>query len=200
MTEDCSESCKCTSTGTVCQTKSCAENYVCTVYNLKRDCHRGGTFSIPLEHICMHTLSRENRSVISVKNTLILTLTLTFWGFFFLPAESPCLRYPCLNGGTCEESGNSYICRCADGFTGSNCEVEKDDGGAGGGGGGGLGKTDKSTCIFFLILFVFFPEMTFSILFCLTETKWIILIVVLVVVAVVAIVITVVCVCKRRAK
>ncbi|TNM93378.1 hypothetical protein fugu_001554 [Takifugu bimaculatus] len=40
VTEDCSESCECTTTGLVCQPKTCQENYVCTVYNLKRDCYK----------------------------------------------------------------------------------------------------------------------------------------------------------------
>eukprot|EP00066_Takifugu_rubripes_P015564 XP_011604830.1 PREDICTED: zonadhesin [Takifugu rubripes] len=40
VTEDCSESCECTNTGLVCQPKTCQENYVCTVYNLKRDCYK----------------------------------------------------------------------------------------------------------------------------------------------------------------
>ncbi|CAF91217.1 unnamed protein product, partial [Tetraodon nigroviridis] len=45
VTEDCSESCECTTTGIVCQPKTCQENYVCTVYNLKRDFYKGETFT-----------------------------------------------------------------------------------------------------------------------------------------------------------
>uniref|UniRef100_A0A3B4Y0C6 EGF-like domain-containing protein n=1 Tax=Seriola lalandi dorsalis TaxID=1841481 RepID=A0A3B4Y0C6_SERLL len=44
-----------------------------------------------------------------------------------LPAlsSSPCLSYPCQNGGTCKEASNStYTCQCAEGFEGANCEVE----------------------------------------------------------------------------
>ena len=44
-----------------------------------------------------------------------------------LPA---CTRNPCLNGATCMDSGSdtdSYVCLCADGFTGTNCE-ETDQG------------------------------------------------------------------------
>ncbi|XP_067380543.1 zonadhesin, like isoform X2 [Channa argus] len=79
VTEDCSQSCQCTSTGTVCQPKTCQDGYICTIYDFKRDCYRA----------------------------------------------SPCLSYPCLNGGTCKEaSGDAYTCQCADGFEGPNCEVE----------------------------------------------------------------------------
>ncbi|XP_029931628.1 zonadhesin, like [Myripristis murdjan] len=80
VTEDCSESCECTTTGAVCQPKTCQSGFVCTVYNFKRDCYRA----------------------------------------------SPCLSMPCMNGGTCEEGSNgTYVCRCAEGFEGSNCEAEK---------------------------------------------------------------------------
>ncbi|XP_047450650.1 IgGFc-binding protein-like isoform X2 [Mugil cephalus] len=40
VTEDCSQSCECTSTGTVCQPKTCQDGDVCTVYESKRDCYR----------------------------------------------------------------------------------------------------------------------------------------------------------------
>ncbi|XP_023282950.1 neurogenic locus protein delta-like [Seriola lalandi dorsalis] len=43
----------------------------------------------------------------------------------FCVAASPCLSYPCQNGGTCKEASNStYTCQCAEGFEGANCEVE----------------------------------------------------------------------------
>lgn len=41
VNEDCSQSCECSSTGVVCQPKTCPENYVCTIYNFKRDCYKG---------------------------------------------------------------------------------------------------------------------------------------------------------------
>ncbi|KAM9718275.1 zonadhesin, like isoform 2-T2 [Menidia menidia] len=40
VTEDCSQTCECTSTGAVCQPKTCQEDHVCTIYNFKRDCYR----------------------------------------------------------------------------------------------------------------------------------------------------------------
>lgn len=42
VTEDCSQSCECVSAGIVaCEPKTCPDNYNCTVYNMKRDCHKG---------------------------------------------------------------------------------------------------------------------------------------------------------------
>ncbi|KAM8900426.1 zonadhesin, like isoform 2-T2 [Spinachia spinachia] len=79
VTEDCSQACECTSTGAVCQPKTCQGGFVCTIYDFKRDCYRA----------------------------------------------SPCLSYPCLNGGQCADaSNNKYTCQCAEGFEGTNCEVE----------------------------------------------------------------------------
>ncbi|XP_072232326.1 zonadhesin, like [Leuresthes tenuis] len=40
VTEDCSQSCECTSTGAVCQPKTCPDGHVCAIYNFKRDCYR----------------------------------------------------------------------------------------------------------------------------------------------------------------
>ncbi|XP_077400930.1 zonadhesin, like isoform X2 [Vanacampus margaritifer] len=40
VTEDCAQACECTTTGAVCQAKSCQEGYVCAIYDYKRDCHR----------------------------------------------------------------------------------------------------------------------------------------------------------------
>uniref|UniRef100_A0AAQ5X438 Zonadhesin, like n=2 Tax=Amphiprion ocellaris TaxID=80972 RepID=A0AAQ5X438_AMPOC len=40
VTEDCSQSCECTSTGAVCQPKTCPDGDVCTIYNFKRDCYK----------------------------------------------------------------------------------------------------------------------------------------------------------------
>lgn len=41
VTEDCSQSCECTTTGAVCQPKTCEDGYICTIFDLKRDCYRG---------------------------------------------------------------------------------------------------------------------------------------------------------------
>lgn len=44
----------------------------------------------------------------------------------FLPAVTACHNYPCENGGTCTDNGNSsYTCQCPDGYEGTNCEREK---------------------------------------------------------------------------
>ncbi|XP_072315847.1 zonadhesin, like [Eucyclogobius newberryi] len=42
VTEDCSQSCECTTTGAVCLPKACPEGHICTIYDLRRDCYREG--------------------------------------------------------------------------------------------------------------------------------------------------------------
>ncbi|KAK7909334.1 hypothetical protein WMY93_014018 [Mugilogobius chulae] len=80
VTEDCSETCECTTTGVVCQPKTCPQGQLCTIFDFKRDCYR----------------------------------------------VSPCLSYPCLNGGTCTElSNSSFSCQCPEGFVGAYCEGEE---------------------------------------------------------------------------
>lgn len=41
VTEDCSMTCQCTSTGVVCTPKICQEDQVCKIYNSTRGCFRG---------------------------------------------------------------------------------------------------------------------------------------------------------------
>lgn len=35
-----------------------------------------------------------------------------------------CLSNPCQNGGSCYDKDNSYVCLCAPGFLGSNCDID----------------------------------------------------------------------------
>ncbi|KAK1797051.1 hypothetical protein P4O66_008443, partial [Electrophorus voltai] len=39
VTEDCAQSCECSTTGAVCQPKGCTKTQVCTIYATKRDCY-----------------------------------------------------------------------------------------------------------------------------------------------------------------
>ncbi|KAJ8338240.1 hypothetical protein SKAU_G00372060 [Synaphobranchus kaupii] len=40
VSEDCSQSCECTPTGPACQSKSCPDTHVCTIYNMTRNCYK----------------------------------------------------------------------------------------------------------------------------------------------------------------
>ncbi|KAJ8282006.1 hypothetical protein COCON_G00045250 [Conger conger] len=58
VSEDCSQSCECTPTGAVCQSKSCPETHVCTIYNMTRDCFlKSACLSSPCLNggTCLHT-------------------------------------------------------------------------------------------------------------------------------------------------
>ena len=43
----------------------------------------------------------------------------------FLTDVNECVDEPCKNGGTCIDEFNEYICNCASGYTGINCETGK---------------------------------------------------------------------------
>lgn len=94
-------------------------------------------------YICKKTNKKNPQINFDINTDLLVFLV-------FLTAASPCLSSPCLNGGTCVEAGDTYNCKCPDGFNGTYCEVELEDGGGDGNeGSGGLGKTDKRTdCAF----------------------------------------------------
>ena len=38
-----------------------------------------------------------------------------------------CADLPCQNGGNCSDALNDYSCSCADGYSGKNCSIGKND-------------------------------------------------------------------------
>ncbi len=52
-----------------------------------------------------------------------------YWSFRkfhpLIPDIDECLPDPCLNGGTCIDGDNSYICSCLPGYDGVNCSNSK---------------------------------------------------------------------------
>nr|XP_054760788.1 P-selectin-like [Lytechinus pictus] len=43
---------------------------------------------------------------------------------FTCSALSPCYSNPCINGGTCNVNGSSFICTCPEGYIGTTCDEE----------------------------------------------------------------------------
>ena len=39
--------------------------------------------------------------------------------------QQPCHDNPCENGGICEAAGESYVCKCVEGFHGERCSCKK---------------------------------------------------------------------------
>lgn len=47
-----------------------------------------------------------------------------YWQLIFLTLdEDECQRFPCQNGGTCNNLPGTYECRCTEGWEGKNCEM-----------------------------------------------------------------------------
>ena len=44
---------------------------------------------------------------------------------YFFPVRTACTDTPCLNGGECTVSGDSFTCNCPEGYTGDTCEQSK---------------------------------------------------------------------------
>ncbi len=48
-----------------------------------------------------------------------------FFIIIYLKDTNACANSPCLNGGTCSNSGISYACNCQTGYSGTNCQICK---------------------------------------------------------------------------
>ncbi|XP_006815798.1 uncharacterized protein LOC100375670 [Saccoglossus kowalevskii] len=60
-----------------------------------------------------------------VNNVMTCTCLSGYYGDVCEIVQDPCDSMPCLNGGTCFQAGNglsAYVCLCASGYTGTNCE------------------------------------------------------------------------------
>ena len=45
---------------------------------------------------------------------------------FYIHADiNECSSYPCVNGGTCLDQVNEYVCNCIPGYVGVNCQTGK---------------------------------------------------------------------------
>lgn len=69
----------------------------------------------------------------TLSHSLLLTTLLSCGLFIFFSGQTcevdikECVKNPCRNGATCQNTLGSYRCGCKPGFTGRNCETNIDD-------------------------------------------------------------------------
>ena len=56
----------------------------------------------------------------------IFLLPSVFINAIYFPDINECLSSPCVFGATCEDVVNGYVCHCAPGYTGTQCETSMD--------------------------------------------------------------------------
>lgn len=66
-------------------------------------------------------LVKENLS----KNSCLLFAVYVYRNVYLFLVENKCEPNPCINGGTCSESEDDYVCTCREGFLGHSCESKK---------------------------------------------------------------------------
>ena len=59
------------------------------------------------------------RTFLTIGKKLILNLT-----SFYIDINE-CFSNPCLNGGTCVDQVNGYVCSCQPGYIGTNCQISE---------------------------------------------------------------------------
>ena len=62
--------------------------------------------------------------------------------YFIYIDINECSSEPCLNGGSCEDEEDGYVCTCADGYTGDECQF----------------GTLEYRCVFFSIKYSIIPN------------------------------------------
>ena len=48
-----------------------------------------------------------------------------YYYYYLASDQDECSSNPCLNGGTCVDQVNGYLCNCTDAYTGPRCNIGK---------------------------------------------------------------------------
>jgi Concanavalin A-like lectin/glucanases superfamily/Regulator of chromosome condensation (RCC1) repeat/EGF-like domain/Human growth factor-like EGF len=73
--------------------------------------------------------TRSRSALLSLFTVSLLLLGLPLLAGCGSDSDAPICtqRSPCRNGGTCTDTGDTYACTCAPGYSGTNCEVDVDE-------------------------------------------------------------------------
>ncbi len=93
------------------QTRTSRNTHTCTHNHTHVYIHAHTCKTQPYNHARVHTRTRTH--------TLTHARTPTYT---CIPDDNECASSPCLNGGSCVDSFNRYVCVCPTGFAGPHCD------------------------------------------------------------------------------
>ena len=73
--------------------------------------------------LVLSAVTQEHLSYRFVNVDVLVKLSNCFYGIWTVSEIEECLSNPCQNSATCNELVNGYTCTCADGFTGTICDL-----------------------------------------------------------------------------
>ncbi|GFR27893.1 hypothetical protein TNCT_525171 [Trichonephila clavata] len=111
-----------------CSGNPCLHGGNCTVYKDSFQCQLVRYFLTSLESTCEKWRARDALFLSDLTYLILIPFQNVKKSYYGILCENdPCSENPCLNGGECKMSDNSFLCKCPTPYSGIICEKEPVD-------------------------------------------------------------------------